>query len=133
MPAPDGAGAPVVLLASVVCVRCGLWAVAWGLEADGPEDVEVVGPRGALVHNGAGARTLVAPVAAVVRGRGWVVIVATLRLEVEELWCRAPLAAIWATAPLPYVSGCGAGTSGWWARGVTGTSLRGRGIPLHGR
>ena len=63
--APDGAGAPVVLVASVVCGRCGGWAVAWGVEVDGLEDVEVVGLPGALVADGAKERTLVALVAAV--------------------------------------------------------------------
>ena len=49
MPSPDGAGTPVVLVASVVCGRCGEWAVAWGVGVDGLEDVEVVGLCGALV------------------------------------------------------------------------------------
>ena len=120
-------------MALVVCGRCGEWAVAWGMEVDGLEDVEVFGLCGVLVPDGAGARTLVVLVAAVVRGRGWVVMVATLRVRVEELWCRAPPALIRATAAFPYVSGCGSGRSGWWARRATGTSLRGRGIPLHVR
>ena len=102
-----------------------------GLEVDGLEDVEVVGLCGALVSDCARARTLVALVAAVVRGQGWLVTVATLQVELEELWCWAPLAVIRATAALPYVPGCGGGTSGWWAQRATGTSLRGRGIPLH--
>ena len=66
VPSPDGAGAPVVLVASVICGRCGDRMVPE--EVDGPEDVEVVRLRGALVPDGAGARTLVALVAAVVRG-----------------------------------------------------------------
>ena len=107
--------------------------VAWGAEEDGLEDVEVVGLCGAPAHDGAKARTFVALVAAGARDRGWVVMVANLRAEVEELWCRAPPAIILATAALPYVSGCGAGTGGCWARRATGTSLRGRGIPLHVR
>ena len=102
-------------MASVVCGQCGEWAVMWGVEGDGLEGVEVVGLRGALVPDGAGARTLVALVAAVVRGRGWVVMAATLGVEVEELWCRAPPAVIQATAALPYLAGCGVGTSGWRA------------------
>ena len=57
---------------------------------DGLEDSEVVWLRGALVPGSAGARTLVAMVAAVVRGPRWVVMVATLRVEVEELWFWAP-------------------------------------------
>ena len=83
--------------------------------------------------DGAGERTFVALVAAVVRGRGWVAMVATLRLEVEEPWCRAPPAVIRASAALTYVPGCGGGTSGWQARHATGRSLWGRGIPLHVR
>ena len=106
---PEG---PVVLVALVVCGWCGEWPVAWGVEVDGLEDVEVVGLRGVLVPDGAGARTFVALVAAVVRGRGWVLMVATLRVEVEELWCRASPAVIRDTAALPYVPGCGGGTSG---------------------
>ena len=103
------------------------------MEVDQLEDVEVVGLRRALVPDGAGARTLVARVAAMVRGRGWVVMLATLSVEVEELWCQAPPAVIRATAALPYVPSCGGGTSGWRARRATGTSLWGRGIPLHVR
>ena len=67
-------------MASVVCGRCAERAVAWGVELDGPEDVEVVGLRGGLGPDCAGARTLVALVAAVVRGWGLVVMVATLRV-----------------------------------------------------
>ena len=131
VPVPDGVGAPVVLEASLVCCGWGEWAVPWGVEVDGLEDVEVVGLRGAPVPDGAGARTLVALVATVVRGRGWVVFVAFLRVEVEDLWCRAPPAVIRGTAALPYVSGCGLLRSGVWARGATATTLRGVGIPLH--
>ena len=120
-------------MAPVVCGQCGEWEVAWAVEEDRLEDVEVAGLRGEPVPDGAGARTLVALIAAVVRGRGWVVMVAILRVELEELWCRAPPAVILATAALPYVPGCGSGTSGWWARRATGMSLRGRGIPLHVR
>ena len=65
--------------------------------------------------------------------RGWAVMSATFRVGVEELWCWAPLALIRATAALPYVPGCGSGTSGWRARHATGTSPWGRGIPLHVR
>ena len=97
------------------------------------EDVEVVALCGAPAPDGAGARTFVPLVAAVARDRGWVVMVAVLRVEVEELWCGAPRAVILATAALPYVPGCGGGTSGFWACRSTGTSLRGRGIPLHVR
>ena len=86
VPAPDGAGTPAVRVESVVCGRCGEWTVAWGLELDGLEDVEVVGLCGVPALDYARARTLVAPVAAVARDRGWVVMVAVLRGEVEELW-----------------------------------------------
>ena len=123
VPAPDGRRLPVVLLALVVCSRSGEWTVARGVEVDGLEDVEVVGTRGGPVADGARAPTFVALVAAVVRDGGWVVMVPVLRVGVEELWCRA-------TAALPYVPGCGTGTSGWSARRATGKSLRGRGIPL---
>ena len=111
LPVPDGARAPVVLVASMACGR---WIV-WGVEVDGLDEVEVFGLLGALVPDGAGARALVALVAAVVRGRGWVVMVATLWVEVEELWCRAPPAVIWATTALPYAPACIGGTSGWRA------------------
>ena len=67
------------------------------------------------------------------RDRGWVVMVAVLGAEVEELWCRAPPAIILATAALPYVPDRGVGTSGSQARRATGTRLRGRGIPLNVR
>ena len=103
-PAPDGAGTPVVSVVSVACGRCGESTVVWGAEVDGLEDVEVVGPCGAPTPDGATARTFVALVAAVTRQRGGgVVMVAVLRVEVEELWCRAPPAIILATAALPYV------------------------------
>ena len=133
MPASDGAAVLVVLVASVVCGRCEEWAVAWGVEVDGLEDVEVVDLRGALVLDGAGARTLVGLVVAVVRGQGCMVMVATLRMMAEESWCQAPPALTQATAALPYVPGTGGGKSGWRARRATGTSLWGRGIPLHVR
>ena len=107
--------------------------MAWGVEVYWLEDLEVAGLRGAPVPDGGGARTLVARVAAVVRGQGWPVMVATLPVEVEELWCWAPSAVIAATAALPYVSGCGGGSSSWWARRATGMSLWVRGIPLHVR
>ena len=97
---------------------------------DGLEDVEVVGLCGAPVPDGTRARTFVALVAAVVRARGLVVMVAVLWVEVEELSCREPPAIILATAALPYVPGCVSWTSGCWARHATGTSLQGRGIPL---
>ena len=100
-----------------------------GVEVDGLEDVEVLGLRGAPVPDGAGGRTFVA----LVRSLGRVVMVATLRVGVEELWCQASPAVIRITDALPYVPGCGAGTSGCWARCATGTSLRARGIPLHVR
>ena len=84
---------------------------------DGPEEAEAVGPCGAPRSDGARARTFVALVAAVARDRGRrVVMVAVLREEEEELWCRAPPAIILATAALPYVPGCGGGTCGCWAR-----------------
>ena len=132
-PAPNGAGAPVVCVTPVVCGRCGEWTVAWGVEVDWLEDVEVFRLCRAPAPDGARARTFVALVAAVARDRGWVVIVAVLRVEVEELWCRAPPAIILPTAALPYVTGCGGGRSGCWARRATGPSLRGRGFPLHVR
>ena len=58
-------------------------------------------------------------------------MLAVLREEEEELWCRAPPAIILATAALPYVPGCGGGTWGCWARRANGWRLRGRGMPLH--
>ena len=101
---------------------------------DGLEDVEAVGLCCAPTPDGARARTFVALFASVARDRGGVVVmVAVLRVEVEELWCRAPPAIILATAALPYVPGRGGGTSGCWARRATGTRLRGRGIPLQVR
>ena len=118
----------MVLVASVVCGHCGELVVACGVEVDGLEDVEVVGVPGALFPDGAGELTLVALVAP-----GWVVIVATLRMEEEELWCRAAPAVIRFTAALPYVPSWGGGTSGWRTRPATGTGLRGRGIPFHVR
>ena len=122
VPVPDGAQAAVVPVALVACGRFGAWGVAWG--------VEVVGLGGALVPDGAGARTLVALVAAVVH---WVVVEASLRVEVEELWWWAAPAVIRAAAALLYVPGSGNGTSGWRARRATGRGLWGRGIPLHVR
>ena len=89
---------------------------AWGAEVDAPEDVEAVGPCGAPMPDGARARTFVALVAVVARDRGgWVVMVAVLGEEEEELWCRAPPAIILATAALPYVPGRGGETCGCWA------------------
>ena len=44
-------------------------------------------------------------VAAVVRDRGWVLTVAVLRVELEELWCWLPQAVIVSTAALPYLPG----------------------------
>ena len=96
------------------------------------DGVEVVGLRGAPVPDGAGARTLVALVAAVVRGRGWVVMVDIFWVEVEELWCWAPPAVILA---------CRIAVRAWlqrwdeWlvAQRTTGPSLWGRGIPLRVR
>ena len=115
VPVPDGAGAPVVLVASTVCGRCGEWTVTSGVEVDRLEDLEVCGLCGAQVPVGAGARTLLALVAAVVRGRGLVVIAPIPRVAPAELWCQAPAAVILATAALPYVPGCGCGMSGWLA------------------
>ena len=70
MPAPDGAGTPVVSGASVACGRCGELTVAWEVEVDGPEAAEAVGLCGAPTPDGARARTFVAWVAAVPRDRG---------------------------------------------------------------
>ena len=124
----DGAGASVVRVASAACCWCGVVTGASGAEVDGPENVEAVGPRGAR------ARTFVALVAVVVGDRGrWVVMVALLREEEEELWCRAPPAIILATAALPYVPGRGGGTCGCWAHRANCWRLRGRGMPLHVR
>ena len=133
MPAPDGAGTPVARVASVACGRCGEWRVLGGAEVDGLEDVEAVGFSGAPAPDGARARRFVALVAAVARDRGWVVMVAVLRMDVSELWCRARPAIILATAALLYVPGRGGETSGCWTRRATGKRLRGRGIPLHVR
>ena len=113
--------------------RCGEWTVALGAEVDGLEDVDAVGICGASAPDGDRACTFVAPVAAVARDRGWVVMVAVFRVELEELRCRAPPAIILATAALLYVPGRGGGTSGCRTRRATGTRLRGRGIPLHVR
>ena len=86
---------------------------AWGAEVNGPEDAEAVGPWGALTSDGARARTFVAQVAAVALDRGGrVVMVAVVREEEEELWCRAPPGIILATAALPYVPGRGCATCG---------------------
>ena len=112
MPPPDGAGTPVARVASVASGRRGEWMVAWGAEMDGLEDVEVFGFSGVPASDGARGRTFVALAAAVARDRGWVVMVADLRVEVEELWCGAPPAIILAPAALPYMPGRGGGTSG---------------------
>ena len=120
-------------VASVVCGRCGEWTVAWGAEVDGLEDPEVVELCGAPAPDGARTRTFVAPLGAVARDRGCVVMVAVLRVEVEELWCRASPVIILVTAALPYVPGCGGGNSGCFPRRAIGKSLRGRGIPLQVR
>ena len=133
MTAASCAGTPVVRVPWVACGRCGEWTVAWGAEVDGREDVEVVGLYGASAPDDARARTIVAPVAAVARDRGWLVMVAVLWVDVEELWCWAPPAIILATAALPYVPGCGGGTSGCSGRRATGRRLRGRGMPLYVR
>ena len=131
VPAFDSAGTPVVSVASGDCGRCGEWMVGWGAEVDGLEDVEAVGLSGAPTPGGARARTFVALVAAVARNRGGeVVMVAFLRVEVDELWCRAHPVIILATAALQYVPGRGGGTSGCWARHATGAGLRRRGILL---
>ena len=47
-------------------------------------------------------------------------IVAVLREEEEELWCRAPPAIILATAALPYLPGRCGGTCRCWARRANG-------------
>ena len=113
VPALDGAGASVVRVASAVCFSFGVATGAWGAEVDGPEDVEAVRLCGAPTPDGARARTFVALVAVVARNRGsGLVMVAVLREEEEELWCRAPPAIILATAALPYVPGRGGGTCG---------------------
>ena len=133
-PAPDGARRPVVRVVSAACCRFGELTDAWGVEADGLEDVEAVGLCGAPTPDGARARTFVALVAAVARDLcGSLVMVAVLRLEGEELWCQAPLAIMLATAALPYVPGRGGGTCGRWARCANGARLRGRNMPLHVR
>ena len=134
VPALDGAGTSVVCVASAACCRCGGVTGAWGSEVDGLEDVEAVGPCGAPTPDGSRARTFVALVAAVARDLGGrVVMVAVLREEKEELWCRAPPAINLATAALPCVPSDGNGTSGCWARCANGVRLRGRDIPLHVR
>ena len=98
------------------------------------ETKQAVKPCGAPTPDGARARTFVALVAVVARDRGgWVVMVAVLREEEEELWCQAPPAIILATAALPYVPGSSGGTCGCWARRANGWRLRGRGMPLHVR
>ena len=109
VPAPSGAGAPVVLVAAAVCGRCGDWAVARGVQVDGLDDVEVVGLYGAPVPDGDGGRTLVAPVAAVLRCRGWVAIVVTFRSELEELWRGHPKPS---SGPLPHCRTCRAAVVG---------------------
>ena len=130
----DGAGTSVVRVASAACCRSGEVMGAWGAEVDRPEDVEAVGPCGASTPDGARARTLVAPVGTVALDRGGrVVMLAVLREEEEELWCRAPPVIILATAALPYVPGPGGGTCSCWARRTNGVRLRGRGMPLHVR
>ena len=133
VPAPDGAGTPVVRVASLACGWCAEWTVAGGAEVYGLEDVEAIGFCGAPTPDGARARTFVALVAAVARDWGSVVMIVLPWVEVEELWYQALPAVILATAALPYVPGRGGGTSGCWARRATGTSLRGRDIPLHVR
>ena len=65
-------------MASVVCSQCGERTAAWGVQGDGLEVVEVFELRGAPVPDGARGRTFVALVAAVVRDRGLVVMVAIL-------------------------------------------------------
>ena len=103
-PARDGARTPVVHVLSAACCPCGELTDSWGVEVDGLEDVEAARLCGTPTPDGARARTFVALVAAVARDRGGrVVIVAVLRVEEEELWCRAPPAIILATAALPYV------------------------------
>ena len=134
VPAPDGAGTPVVRVASVACGRCGESTVAWEVEVDGLEGVEAVGLCGAPPHDGARARLFVArlpPWRAT--GAGGLVVVAVLWAELEELWCRATPAIILATAALLYVPRRGGGTCGCWTCRANGTRLRGRGIPLHVR
>ena len=126
VPALNGAGASVVRVASAARCWCGVATGVWGAEVDGPDNVEAVAAEGAR------ARRFVALVAVVARDPGGrVVMVAVLREEEEDLWCRAPLAIILATAALPYVPGCGGGTCGCWARCASGWRLRGRCVPLH--
>ena len=121
VPAPDGAGTPVVRVASVACCRCGEWMVAWGADVDGLEDVDAAVLCGATTLDGVRARTFVALVAAVARdGGGGVVMIAVFWVEVEELWFRAPAAIILASAGLPYVPGRGSETSSCWAPRATG-------------
>ena len=130
--APDGVGTPVVHVVSAACCRCGELMDAWGVEADGLEDVEAVGLCGALTPDGARARKFVVLVAAVVRDRGGrPVMVTILRVEEEELWCWAPPASILATPALPYLPGYDGGMCGCWARRANGARLRGRGMPLN--
>ena len=76
VPAPDGAGPPVVRLASAACCWCGPAAGAGGAEVDGSGDVEDVA---ADVR----ARMFVALVAVVARdrGRGVVMVAVVLRGE----------------------------------------------------
>ena len=134
VPALDGPGTTVVRVASAACCRCGEVTDAWGVEVNGPEVVEAVGPCGAPTPDGARACTLVALVAAVARDQGGrVVMVAVLREEEGKLWCLAAPAIILATAALPYVPDRGGGTCGCWARRADDLRLRGRGMPLHVR
>ena len=74
-------------------VWCGEGCV--GAKVDGPGDVE------AVAADGARARPFLALVAVVAQDRGGrVVMVAVLRKEEEDLWCREPPAIILATAAL---------------------------------
>ena len=79
-------------MALVGCGPSGEWTVASGAEVDGLEDADAVWLCGAQIPDGTRGRTFVALVAAVAGdwGGGGVVMVVVLRLEVEELWCRAP-------------------------------------------
>ena len=128
VPTPDGAGTPVVRVASTACCWCGSAAGAGGAEVDGSGDMEDVA---ADVR----ARTFVALVAVVARDRGGglVMVAVVLRGEYDGPSSRVPLAIILATAALPYVPGCGGGTCGCRVRCISDLRLRGGGMSLHVR
>ena len=112
----DGAGPPVVRVASAACCWCGSAAGVGGAEVDGSGDVEA----------------LVAVVARD-RGGGVVMVAVVLQGEYDEPLSRVPLAIILASAALPYVPGCGGGTCGCRVRCISDSRLRGGGMPLHVR